>query len=405
MLERPQAYTVTAVTRIIKSSLEDQFQGVWIEGEISNYLHHSSGHRYITLKDDRAVLKVVMWKSVGATLKFEPKNGQKVLAFGDITVYEKGGQYQLNCRKLIPVGVGELELAFRQLHERLSAEGLFEESRKQELPAYPRKIGIVTSPTGAAIRDMIQISRRRNPSVQLIIHPAQVQGDGAEETIAEGIRYFNSRDDIDIIITGRGGGSLEDLWPFNTEITVRAIAASHIPVVSAVGHEVDVTLSDLVADLRAPTPSAAAELTVWSREEFTERVRSLLGDQAALLSDQVVTARENLLSILGRPVFKKPLDRVNQGRQQLDNGLRLLGASAKNSFARHKNRLSLRLANLEALSPLKTLARGYSVSRRSDNGKLVRAHTDIAVGETIETILADGRLISRVETVKKGLTD
>ncbi|MCP4657771.1 MAG: exodeoxyribonuclease VII large subunit, partial [bacterium] len=223
--------------------------------------------------------------------------------------------------------------------------------------AYPRKIGIVTSPTGAAIRDMIQISRRRNPSVQLIIHPAQVQGDGAEDTIAEGIRYFNSRDDIDIIITGRGGGSLEDLWPFNTEITVRAVAASRIPVVSAVGHEVDVTLSDLVADLRAPTPSAAAELTVWSREEFTERVRSLLGDQAALLSDQVVTARENLLSILGRPVFKKPLDRVDQGRQQLDNGLRLLGASAKNSFARHKNRLSLGLANLEALSPLKTLAR------------------------------------------------
>jgi len=405
MLERPQAYTVTAITRMIKSSLEEQYLGIWVEGEISNYLHHSSGHRYITLKDDRAVLKAVMWRSVGATLKFEPKNGQKVLAFGDITVYEKGGQYQLNCRKIIPVGVGELELAFRQLHEKLAAEGLFDESRKKALPVYPQKIGIVTSPTGAAIRDMIQISRRRNPSVQLLIYPAQVQGDGAEETIAAGLRYFNSRDDVDIIITGRGGGSLEDLWPFNTEITVQAIATSRIPVVSAVGHEVDVTLSDMAADLRAPTPSAAAELTVWSLDEFTDRVSMLLSDQAALLGDQVATARANLLSILGRPVFKKPLDIVDQGRQQLDNGLRLLHVSAKNSFEWHKNRLSLKLASLEALSPLKTLARGYSVSRRSDDQKLIRAHTDIARGETMETILADGRVISRVETVRKDLTD
>lgn len=404
MVERPQAYTVSAITRMIKGALEAQYQGIWVEGEISNYLHHSSGHRYITLKDERAVLKAVMWRSVGQTLKFEPKNGQKVLAFGDITVYEKGGQYQINCRKLVPVGVGELELAFRQLHERLSAEGLFGEDRKQQLPLYPQKIGIVTSPTGAAIRDMIQISRRRNPSVQLIIHPAQVQGDGAEETIAAGIRYFNTREDIDIIITGRGGGSLEDLWPFNTEVVVRAIAASRLPVVSAVGHEIDVTLSDLAADLRAPTPSAAAELTVWSRDEFLDRLEDLLSDQTSLLNDLVLTARENLQSILGRPVFKRPLDIVHQGRQQLDGGLRLLAAAAKNSFERHKNRLSLGLANLEALSPLKTLARGYSVSRRSDNQGLIRAHTDIVEGETMETILADGRLISRVETIRKDLT-
>jgi len=403
MVERPQAYTVTAITRMIKGALEAQYQGIWVEGEISNYLHHTSGHRYITLKDERAVLKVVMWRSVGESLKFEPKNGQKVLAYGDITVYEKGGQYQLNCRKLVPVGVGELELAFRQLHERLSAEGLFEESRKRPFPAYPQKIGIVTSPTGAAIRDMIQISRRRNPSVQLIIHPAQVQGDGAEIAIAEGIRYFNTRDDIDIIITGRGGGSLEDLWPFNTEVTVRAIAASRLPVVSAVGHEIDVTLSDLAADLRAPTPSAAAELTVWSRDEFSQRVRDLLRDQADLLADQVATAREDLRSILGRPVFKRPLDMVNQGRQQLDSNLRLLAVSAKNSFERHKNRLSLGLANLEALSPLKTLARGYSVSRRTDNQKLIKSREDIAEGDTMETILADGRVVSRVQATRKGL--
>jgi len=223
MLEKPKAYTVTAVTRMIKSSLEEQFKDIWVEGEISNYHHHSSGHRYLNLKDERAVLKIVMWKSVGAYLKFEPEDGQKVLACGSITVYEKGGQYQLTCRKLVPVGIGPLELAFRKLYEKLSSEGLFDDDRKQPIPKYPLKIGVVTSPTGAAVRDIIQIARRRNDSVQLVIFPAQVQGDGAEETIAAGIEYFNTRDDVDLIITGRGGGSLEDLWPFNTEVTVRAM--------------------------------------------------------------------------------------------------------------------------------------------------------------------------------------
>ena len=217
MTTLPQAYTVSAVTRIIKETLESTLQGVWVEGEVSNYLHHGSGHRYLNLKDDRAILKVTIWRSAGSHLKFEPENGQKVLAFGDINVYEKGGQYQLNCRKLVPVGIGELELAFRQLHEKLEAEGLFAEDRKVAMPPFARKIGIVTSPTGAAIRDIIQIARRRNRSVELVIYPAAVQGDGAENTIAAGIAYFNRRDDIDIIITGRGGGSLEDLWPFNSK--------------------------------------------------------------------------------------------------------------------------------------------------------------------------------------------
>jgi exodeoxyribonuclease VII large subunit len=402
MLDKPKAYTVAAVTRMIKDSLESQFTGIWVEGEISNYHLHSSGHRYITLKDNAAVLKAVMWRSVGATLRFEPKDGQKVLVFGDITVYEKGGQYQLVARKIVPVGVGELELAFRQLHDKLSKEGLFDETRKQPLPQYPARIGLVTSPTGAAIRDFIQIARRRNPSVQLIIHPAQVQGDGAEETIAAGIRYFNTRDDIDVIVTGRGGGSLEDLWPFNTEIVVRAIAESRIPVVSAVGHEVDITLSDLVADLRAPTPSAAAELTVWSRADFLESVQSLLSTCAGSLGYLVGQARQDLAAVLGRPVFKRPQSLVEQRRFQLDAGLRLMAASAKNSFAGHKNRLSLSLSRLEGLSPLGILARGYSVTRIADQGGLVRAAGDVREGDLIETILARGRLISRVETKRDG---
>ncbi|MCK4461137.1 MAG: exodeoxyribonuclease VII large subunit, partial [candidate division Zixibacteria bacterium] len=340
-------YTVSAVTRIIKETLESTLQGVWVEGEVSNYLHHGSGHRYLNLKDDRATLKVTIWRSAGSYLKFEPENGQKVLAFGDINVYEKGGQYQLNCRKLVPVGIGELELAFRQLHEKLEAEGLFAEDRKVAMPLFARKIGIVTSPTGAAIRDIIQIARRRNRSVELVIYPAAVQGDGAEQTIATGIAYFNTRDDIDIIITGRGGGSLEDLWPFNTEVTVRAIAASKIPVISAVGHEIDVTLSDLVADLRAPTPSAAAELAVWSRREMVDQIDSHTRRQAGLLADLVKGVRRELFSLLKRPVFARPLDLVNQRQQYLDNLRRTLSAAGKNRFEKHKNRLSLSLARLE----------------------------------------------------------
>ncbi|MCX6834814.1 MAG: exodeoxyribonuclease VII large subunit [candidate division Zixibacteria bacterium] len=402
MPDQPKAYTVTAITRMIKTSLEEQFQAIWVEGEISNYHLHSSGHRYITLKDETAVLKVVMWRSAGMSLKFEPKDGQKVIAFGDVTVYEKGGQYQLQCRKLIPSGIGELELAFRQLHAKLFAEGLFDESRKVPLPKYPQKIGVVTSPTGAAVRDIIQIARRRNPSVQLVIYPVAVQGDGAEHEIAAGIAYFNTREDIEVIITGRGGGSLEDLWPFNTEVTVRAIAESRVPIVSAVGHEVDLTLSDLAADLRAPTPSAAAELTVWSLREFLDEVDALVRTQASTLESLVEYARQQLRSVLGRPVFRRPEDIVNQRRQELDSLVRLAGSSGKNLFERFGHGLSLGLSRLEALSPLKTLARGYSVSRRQKDQGLVRAVDDIGQGDRMETIVTDGRLFSVIETVRKG---
>lgn len=401
MPEQPKAYTVTAITRMIKSALEGSFNDIWVEGEISGYLHHSSGHRYFSLKDENAVLKVTLWRSTGSYLKFEPENGQKVLAYGNITVYEKGGAYQLNCRKLVPVGVGPLELAFRQLYEKLSKEGLFDEDRKKEMPAYPERIGVVTSPTGAAIRDIIQIATRRNDTVQLIIFPSQVQGDGAEHTIAAGLKYFNTRDDIDLIITGRGGGSLEDLWPFNTEVTVRAIAASRIPVVSAVGHEIDTTLSDLVADLRAPTPSAAAELAVWSKDEFTREVGGAVLDQANLLQSMVSQARRHLVSTVSRPVFARPLDLVWQRRQYVDNVSRLLQAAGKNRFDVFKNRLSLLLSRLDALSPLNILARGYSVSRKIPQHRLLKSVKDILPGDRMETILADGLVVSFVEKVNK----
>jgi exodeoxyribonuclease VII large subunit len=389
-------FTVTAITRMIKSALEEMYPDIWIEGEISGYIHHSSGHRYFSLKDQNAVLKCAMWRSVGAYLKFEPENGQKILCRGDITVYEKGGQYQLSCKEILPVGIGPLELAFRQLHEKLSKEGLFDEDRKRALPEFPTTIGIVTSPTGAAIRDIVQIATRRNDTVQLIIYPAAVQGTGAEETIAAGIRYFNTREDIDLIICGRGGGSLEDLWPFNTEITVRAIVDSRIPVVSAVGHEIDITLSDLASDLRAPTPSAAAELAVWSKQEFKERINGEVYLQTQRLQSMVKHARQELNSLLKRPVFERPLDLVNQRRQYVDQLTRLTTISGKNLFERHKNNLSLIMSRLDTLSPLKTLARGYSVTRDAKSGKVVTSIKNLSVGTQTETTVTDGRFRSTI---------
>jgi exodeoxyribonuclease VII large subunit len=398
-MEKPKAYTVAAITRMIKDNLESSFKSIWVEGEISNYVNHSSGHRYLNLKDDRAVLKVTIWRSVGSHLRFEPENGQKVLAGGDITVYEKGGAYQLNCRRLLPVGMGELELAFRQLHEKLSQEGLFLPDRKQPIPRFARRIGIVTSPTGAALRDIIQIARRRNDQVELVIFPAQVQGDGAEKTVAAGIEYFNLRSDIDLLIIGRGGGSLEDLWAFNTEITVRAIVASRLPIISAVGHEVDTTLSDLAADLRAPTPSAAAELAVWSQSEFLDTVDGHLRSQSNYLGGQVRQARRELTSLTSRPVFARPQDMIRQRQQQLDSLVQRLVGAGKNSFEKHKNRLSLTAARLEALSPLRILARGYSVSRRLPTETVLKSVSEIMPGDRMETVLSDGRVVSFVEKI------
>ncbi|MFH1372762.1 MAG: exodeoxyribonuclease VII large subunit [bacterium] len=401
MQTTPKTYSVSQITRLIKTTLEQSYKDILVEGEISNYHHHSSGHRYFNLKDERAVIKVTLWRSLGAYLRFEPEDGQQVLVQGDISVYEKGGNYQLNCRRLTPIGIGELELAFRQLHDKLAAEGLFDVERKTAIPPYVTRVGIVTSPTGAAVRDIIQIARRRNNTVELIIYPAQVQGDGAENTIAAGIEFFNSRGDIDVIITGRGGGSLEDLWPFNTEMVVRAIATSKIPVVSAVGHEIDVTLSDLTADLRAPTPSAAAELVIWSKQEYLDTVRSVVSRQTVLLDSMVSAARQELDGLLDRPVFARPFDLIRQRQQHLDNLSRHLGSVGKNSFQQHQNRLSLALSRLETLSPLKILARGYSVSRKLPERQLLKSVTGINRGEKLETVLIDGQIVSLVQDVVK----
>ena len=246
-----------------------------MEGEISNFLWHTSGHRYFSLKDENAQLRCTIWRGVGQYLNFEPEDGIKVHAFGNLTVYEKRGEYQLNVLKLLPVGRGELEIAFQKLKERLLKEGLFDEAHKKPIPEFPERIGIVTSPTGAAIQDMLKVFRRRFPSAGLYLYPARVQGEGASEEIAAGIRAFNEWGEVDVIIIGRGGGSLEDLWAFNEEEVARAIYASRIPVVSAVGHEIDFTMADFVADLRAPTPSTAVEMVVPDKAELERVIKGL----------------------------------------------------------------------------------------------------------------------------------
>ncbi|RKX32893.1 MAG: exodeoxyribonuclease VII large subunit [Candidatus Zixiibacteriota bacterium] len=402
-MQRPEEkiYTVTAITRLIKYTLEESFPKVWVEGEISNYLHHSSGHRYLVLKDQNATIKLTIWRSVGQYLKFEPENGMKVRAFGSIAVYEKGGNYQLNVRKLMPVGVGDLEVAFRQLFEKLSKEGLFDDSLKKPLPEYPMTVGIVTSPTGAAIRDIINIARRRNDSVKLILYPAQVQGEGSEQTIIDGIKYFNSRADIDVVIIGRGGGSLEDLWAFNEEALVRAVVASEKPIVSGIGHEIDTTLSDLAADLRAPTPSAAAELSIWDKEDFFQHIVDCLSQMEYSTSQIFKRYRSDLLQYMSRPVYQRPEGAVRDREQTLDNLLRHFENAGKNILEKKKNILSLGLSRLESLSPLAILKRGYAVIKKMPGGETVKSIGDLSGGDVIESVLKDGSVMALVKEIKQ----
>ena len=393
-------YTVTAITRLVKYTLEESFPSIWVEGEVSNYIHHSSGHRYLSLKDDNATIKLTIWRSAGQYLRFEPEDGMKIRAFGDITVYEKGGNYQLNARKLIPVGIGELEIAFRQLYEKLAREGLFDESRKKPLPEYPLKIGLVTSPTGAAIRDIMSIAQRRNNSIQLILYPAQVQGDGAERSLISGIRYFDRRDDIDVIITGRGGGSIEDLWVFNNEALVRAIASAKKPIVTGIGHEIDTTLADLAADLRAPTPSAAAELVIWDKGAFLESIGDFLSRIDFACSAAIDWPKERLNQLRGRPVFLRPESLVREREQFLDSLLRHLSTTGKFILEKQKNALSLALARLESLSPLAILNRGYAVLRTYPLGFPVKSVAELKREDTVEAILKDGSVIAAVTEIK-----
>ncbi|MCI0406822.1 MAG: exodeoxyribonuclease VII large subunit, partial [candidate division Zixibacteria bacterium] len=369
-----KVWTVSELTGSVKENLEEAFPAIWVEGEISNYLLHTSGHRYFSLKDENAQLRCTIWRSAGQHLNFEPEDGIKVHAFGNLTVYEKRGEYQLNVLKLLPVGRGELEIAFQKLKERLFKEGLFDEAHKKPIPEFPEKIGIVTSPTGAAIQDMLKIFRRRFPPADLYLYPARVQGEGAKEEIAEGIRAFNKWGEVDVIILGRGGGSLEDLWAFNEEEVARAIYASKIPVVSAVGHEIDFTIADFVADLRAPTPSAAAEMVAPDKEELEGVLKGLKERIAGLFAHQLTQSQSRLDAVLGSYGLKRPVDLVNQKSQFLDELSRRTRLALENRLEKMRLELKSAADRLATLSPQSVLARGYSIVQRRSDHRVVREY-------------------------------
>ncbi|KPL00759.1 MAG: hypothetical protein AMJ90_07800 [candidate division Zixibacteria bacterium SM23_73_2] len=394
-------YTVSEITRQVKNLLEENLAPVWVEGEISNYILHSSGHRYFSLKDENSQIRCVFWKWQAFSLKFEPEDGIRVVAFGKINVYEKSGQYQLYVEKIQPLGIGKLELEFQRLKEKLQKEGIFDEEHKLPIPEFPDTIGVVTSPTGAAVRDIIKIIHRRAPDVKIILNPVRVQGKGAEEEIACAIDDFNQYKKVDLLIVGRGGGSLEDLWAFNEETVVRAIYQSKIPIISAVGHEIDFTISDFAADLRAPTPSAAAELAVRDRKDLYRELNSL--------TDKLVTQQKSTLEYFKREIqtqiksygFRRPVDLVTQLSQRTDELSKALCKEVKKFFELKKNSISLVLGKLNVLSPLSVFERGFSLTRRLPELTIVKDASMLKKDDRIEVKFHKGRIESKVEKVKK----
>jgi exodeoxyribonuclease VII large subunit len=394
-----KVYSVTEITREIKSSLEQGFPSVWVEGEISNYLLHSSGHRYFTLKDENAQIKCTLWRFRGNLLQFEPADGVNVMAWGSITVYERNGQYQLDVVELVPAGVGKLQMAFQKLKEKLFGEGLFDEEHKKPLPRFPERIGVITSPTGAAIRDMVRIIRYRFPGVRIILNPVRVQGEGAAGEIAQAIREFNQYKQIDVMIVGRGGGSLEDLWAFNEEVVARAIFDSEIPVISAVGHEIDFTISDFVADARAPTPSAAAQMVVPERDALLEQIDKSTGKLATTLFSLIGRLKQRLKSVEESYGFRRPSDIITQRSQKLDELTHQLEKSAKVYMEIKSNAISLLTEKLKALSPSSVLKRGYSITRRLPDLKIIKDAAILQKADLIEVKLCKGRIESKVESI------
>ncbi|HTQ39244.1 MAG TPA: exodeoxyribonuclease VII large subunit [Pirellulales bacterium] len=393
--------TVSQFTDVLKEIVEGAFPVVWVTGEISNFSRHNpSGHCYFTLKDADAQIRAVIWKSTAQRIRTELHDGLEVIVRGHLDVYAPRGEYKLIIEELQLKGLGALELKFRQLHQKLTAEGLFAPERKRPLPPFPRRIAFVTSPTGAALRDFLEVLRRRWPGVHVIIAPARVQGIGAAEEIAAAIERVNRLGvPIDVLVVGRGGGSLEDLWSFNEEVVVRAIHASRIPVVSAVGHEIDVTLADLVADVRALTPSEAAERIVPAMEAIYATLRDRQSRLAAALRSRTQEAQRRLETIETRPPFKKPFDRLYNLAQQLDGWQARCARSVGVLLDRTKQRTAGLAAHLESLSPLGVLARGYSLTTHTADGRPVFDASPLQPGETIHTRFARGAAVSRIEHI------
>lgn len=390
-----EVLSVTELTRLIKQSLETGFPRVWLQGEISNCRRHTSGHWYFTLKDEGSQISAVMWRSRADSLLFVPADGMKVQARGAVTVYAPRGNYQIDIVQLLPAGVGELQMAFDRLKQKLHAEGLFEQSRKKPIPRFPERVGVITSLTGAALQDIRSVLQRRAPSIEVFVTPVKVQGPGAAEEIAEAIGIMNSFGGIDVLIVGRGGGSLEDLWPFNEEVVARAIAASGVPVISAVGHEVDFSIADFVADLRAPTPSVAAELVIQDRIDLVEIVGNIHYTVRQRVKDRIENLRDRLKRLLTSYSFNRPKDLVLQWSQRVDELDKSLSLAATHLFESAHDRHLSYAKRLEALSPRNVVQRGYAIVRK--DRRLVTTAATLADGDLVEIELKDDPFDARVE--------
>jgi exodeoxyribonuclease VII large subunit len=395
MTTENKVITVTEITRQIKMSLEQRFPRVWLQGEISNFKRHTSGHLYFTLKDEGAQISATMWRSRAAGLLFAPEDGMKVIARGGITVYPPRGSYQIDVDQITPVGIGELQIAFEQLKKKLAAEGLFDGDRKRPLPSFPERIGIITSETGAALQDMRTVLARRFPCVEVLLLPVRVQGAGASDEIAHALREMNRHGDVDVIIVGRGGGSLEDLWAFNEEIVARAIAASRIPVVSAVGHEIDYTIADFVADLRAPTPSAAAELVVPDRSELLEVIRNNEYTMRQSLEQMVETNRDRVRNLLSSYAFNRPRDLIREFSQRVDDLSRTIGTHIAHRYERGAREVDSLRKRLLGVGPVGILRRGYAIVRR--DGNVMTTAKDLKSQDVAELEFHDGKVVTRVQ--------
>jgi exodeoxyribonuclease VII large subunit len=400
-----QVYTVGELTRDIKTVLEEGWSQVWVEGEVSNLARPSSGHLYLTLKDEEAPLRAVVYRGIALRMKFDLHDGLHVIARGRLSVYTPRGEYQLLIEEVQPRGIGPLELAFRQLKEKLFTLGYFDPRRKKPLPTFPRRLCLVTSPTGSAVRDMLEILGRRWPAVEVWVCPVRVQGEGASDEIATAITLLNrhagpgSAQPLDLLIVGRGGGSLEDLWPFNEEVVAQAIFHSSIPVVSGVGHEDDLTIADLVADCRALTPSEAAERVVPDRADILAGLSGLEDRLRTLLLRRLEATRTRLDELASRPCLRRPLDRLREAERQIDEWSSRLDRAVQVRLEQARQRLENLTGRLENLSPLKVLGRGYSLTRRLEDLAVLHSVTQVQPTDWIVTQLHDGRVVSRVETV------
>lgn len=389
--------TVSALNNYIKRVIENNsyLKEICIKGEVSNCKYHTSGHIYLTLKDEGSVLRAVMFKGAAQKMRFPLENGMKIVARGRVSVYERDGQYQLYIEEIVPDGEGALYVAFEKLKKQLSEEGLFDEKHKKPLPEYPVAIGVVTASTGAAVRDIINVLKRRYPLAKVKIFPVAVQGAEAAGEITHAIEYLNEHKLCDVMIVGRGGGSIEDLWAFNEEIVARAIFKSEIPIISAVGHEVDFTIADFVADLRAPTPSAAAEVCVPSQTELLQKLISMKSAMMMKVTAQVDRKKHQLMLLQNNPAFKMFHNTLRDKQIEVDSLLSDMQSAMEMIISTKQKEFMQNTAKLDALSPLKVLSRGYAVARKEDGG-IVKSVRDVSQGEKINLKLSDGDVLCGV---------